>query len=115
MEGRIIEPGETIAVFDKIQIATFTEDKTLASAKGGYDNRGLVWWEETQDVKLRLSQGIFSKSMLALMSNAALIKSSDSEPVLINSRERIETNESGVATIKHTPAAPVFVYEAATA
>ena len=115
MEGRIIEPGETIAVFDKIQIAALTEDKTSTSAKGGYDNRGLIWWEETQDVKLRLSQGIFSKSMLALMSNASLVTSNSDEPVLINQRERVETDESGIATIKHVPAAPIFVYDATTA
>ena len=115
MEGRIIEPGETIAVFDKIQIATFTEEKTSTSAKGGYDNRSFIWWEETQDVKLRLSQGIFSKSMLALMSNASLVTSNSDEPVLINRRERVETDESGIATIKHTPSAQVFVYDATTA
>lgn len=114
-EGRILEPGETIAVFDKIQIATLTEDKTPTSAKGGYDNRGLIWWEETQDVKLRLSQGVFSKSMLALMSNASLVTSNSDEPVLINRRECVETDESGIATIKYAPAASVFVYDAATA
>ena len=115
MEGRIIEPGETIAVFDKIQIGNFEERKNFISANGGFDNRAHVWWEETQDVKLRLSQGIFSKSMLALMSNASLVTSNSDEPVLINRRERVETDESGIATIKHAPAASVFVYDANTA
>lgn len=50
LEGRIIETGETIAVFDKIQLATLNEKKNIASAKGGYDNRALVFWEETNEI-----------------------------------------------------------------
>jgi hypothetical protein len=53
--------------------------------------------------------------MLALMSNASLVASNSDEPVLINRRERVETNESGVATIKHVPSAQVFIYDATTA
>ena len=114
MEGRIIEPGETIAVFDKIQIAAFDESRTSSSASGGYDNRALVWWEETKEIKLRFTQGVFSKSLFAIMSNAALISNEDKVPIRINSREVTETDERGMARTKHNILPPLFVYDAKT-
>ena len=77
LEGRKIEAGETIAVFDKIQLATFAEKSDTRSANGGYDNRSLIWWEETKEIALRFTQGVFSKKLFALMSNSALIKNVD--------------------------------------
>ena len=38
VNGVQIEPGETIASFDRIQIANFQEIKNIASANGGWDN-----------------------------------------------------------------------------
>lgn len=114
MEGRIIEPGETIAIFDKIQLAAFDENRSASSASGGYDNRALVWWEETKEIKLRFSQGVFSKSLLAIMSNAALISNEDKTPIRINSRETIETDGHGLAHTKRNILTPLFVYDAKT-
>lgn len=59
--GRKIEVGETIAAFDKIQIANFEERKNFISANGGYDNRAHIWWEETKEISITLAQGVFSK------------------------------------------------------
>lgn len=53
--NRTIEPGETVAAFDRIQIASFQENKKFSAARGGNDARALVWWEETQEVALSLS------------------------------------------------------------
>lgn len=61
MNGRKIETGEVIAAFDKIQLANFQEIKSTASARGGAGNAGLVWWEETKEIKLNFTQGVFSK------------------------------------------------------
>ena len=61
VKNRIIEVGETIAVFDKIQLATFNELKKFTSANGGFDNRSHVWWEEIKEIQINLTQGIFSK------------------------------------------------------
>jgi intein/homing endonuclease len=74
MGDRKIEVGETIAVFDKVQIANFEEKKNFISADGGYDNRARVWWEETKEIRITLAQGVFSKEHLSLMTNASLIK-----------------------------------------
>jgi hypothetical protein len=60
--GRKIEAGETVAFFDKIQIANFQEVKNSTSANGGFDNRGRVFWESTKEVKINFTQGAFSKT-----------------------------------------------------
>ena len=61
MGDRIIETGETIAVFDKIQMSGFEEKKEFSTVKGGYDNRTQIWWEETNEIRISLVQGVFSK------------------------------------------------------
>jgi hypothetical protein len=71
--GNSIEVGETIASFDKIQIANFQEIKELASTRGGYNNMALIIWETTKEVKISFTQGVFSKRQFALLSNANLI------------------------------------------
>lgn len=59
--GKIIEPGETVASFDKIQIANFQEIKSLTSANGGFGNRAQIIWETTKEIKISFTQGVFSK------------------------------------------------------
>ena len=56
-----IEPGETIAFFDRIQIANFQEIKNMASSNGGFDNRSFIFWESTKEIKISFAQGVFSK------------------------------------------------------
>ena len=65
--NRTIEIGEKIAVFDKIQLANFNEIKRYQSANGGFDNRGLVYWEDTKEIRFDFRQGIFSKSSRLLI------------------------------------------------
>lgn len=50
--GKKIEVGETIASFDRIQIANLQEIKQSTAARGGFDNRGHVFWETTKEVKI---------------------------------------------------------------
>ena len=112
--GNSIEPGETIAFFDKIQIANFQEIKSATSANGGFDNRGLVFWESTKEVKISFTQGVFSKSQFALMTNSQLIENMGDEVVPINIREEFESDEAGRIDIGHVLRDPVFVYDKAT-
>ena len=106
--NRKIVPGETIAFFDKIQVATLDEEKTIVAATGGFDNRAHVIWETTKDVRLRFTQGVFSKEHFALLTNARLIEQS-TDPVLISEHEEKETDENGIITLKHTPI-DIFIY-----
>lgn len=109
--GRVIESQETIAVFDNIQISNFNEIKAMSSANGGYDNRSLVLWEESKEIRFSLIQGIFSKIQFALMAGARLIKNEgDNNSIAISRREVIETDDSGQATTKYPISSPIFVY-----
>lgn len=110
VKNRIIEVGESIAVFDRIQLANFTEMKKFVSANGGFDNRPRIWWEETKEIQLNMSQGVFSKTQMALMTNAKLLNNEGQSLVPIHCREILETDERGVATTKHPISSPVFVY-----
>ena len=88
-----IEPGETIAFFDKIQLANFQEIKSITSANGGFGNQSLIFWSSTKEVRLNLIQGIFSKTQLALMSNSKLVNSTENEFIRINARKEFESDE----------------------
>ena len=111
MGDQKIEIGETIAVFDKLLIGLFEEEKNFFSANGGYDNRAHIWWEEIKEIRLSLAQGVFSKEQLALMTNAKLIIDKGRETISLNSRELVETDENGVAIVKNCIKAPIFVYD----
>ena len=73
VSGKTLETGEVVASFDKIQIANIQEVKDSVAARGGWDNRGLVFWDSTREVHINFSQGIFSKRQFSLMTNAKLI------------------------------------------
>ena len=110
----IIEPGETVASFDSIQIANFQEIKSIASARGGYGNQDHIIWETTKEIKISFTQGVFSKIQFALMTNSKLIEDTGIENILINTREEHESDEKGKVVTKQTPDSQVFVYDKQT-
>lgn len=110
VNGRSIEEGETVVAFDKIQMATLAEDKSIVAATGGYDNRGRVFWESTRDVQIQFSQGVFSKAQFAVLNNAKLIEIP--QPTLINNREIAESDAEGLVKFKHEPSGKFFIYDA---
>lgn len=114
MGDRKIEVGETVAAFDKIQIANFEEKKNFISANGGYDNRARIWWEESKEIRITLAQGVFSKEQMALMTNAKLLVNEGQSIVPVNCRETVETDANGQATLKHEIQTPIFVYDKKT-
>jgi hypothetical protein len=114
VSGTKIEAGETVASFDRIQIANFQEIKSVVSANGGWDNRAHIFWETTKEVKINFSQGVFSKIQLALMTNAQLINNEGEQIIPINKREEFESDEHGKVVVGHTLREPVFVYDKAT-
>ena len=114
MEGRVFETGEVIARFDKIQLANFREIASRANATGGKGNASHVFWEDSKEVQLNFTQGIFSKRQFALMSNADLICSTPEDKVLLSTRESCESDEEGRLYLGKTDVANVFVYDAKT-
>ena len=114
MAGRIFEPGEVIARFDKIQLANFKEVTSRVSANGGFDNRSHVIWEDPKEIQLSFTQGIFSARQFALLSNARLIDIPSEEGVLISCHYSGESNEDGKILVDKQDISDVFVYDAKT-
>ena len=112
VNGRTIESGEIVGVFDRIQIANVQEIKKTVAARGGWDNRGLVYWDTTQEVRFNFTQGIFSKTQLALLTGAKLATISEETGVLMTCRESLESDENGLITLSNTAVAPIFLYSA---
>lgn len=108
-----IQEGEVLARFDNIMLADFNEIKKRIAACGGYDNRGLVWWEETEQVTFNFSQGIFSKTQMALVANAKLLKN-EGGGVVISKREVKSTDENGNFDLLYAPVDKIFVYNKRT-
>ncbi len=103
--------GESIAVFDKIQLSNFDEIKEYVAARGGYDNRGHVFWETTKAMRFSFSQGVFSKTQFGLLNNAKVISVSDEEPLLITFDDELESDEIGILRPTKTPVDQIFVYD----
>lgn len=114
MAGRIFEPGEVIARFDKIQLANFKEVTSRVSANGGFDNRSHVIWEDPKEIQLSFTQGIFSARQFALLSNARLIDGQDEEGIIISGHYSGESNEEGKISVGKEGISDVFVYDAKT-
>ena len=115
IKGKEIAAGEVIAAFDKIQIANFKEIHREVAAQGGYQNRKLVVWNRIGGVDLIFTQGIFSKTQLALMNNNHLIQLGNNQVVRIAQREELETDDRGKITLTHVPINSwIFVYNKET-
>ena len=114
MAGRIFEPGEVIARFDKIQLANFKEVTSRVSANGGFDNRSHVIWEDPKEIQLSFTQGIFSARQFALLSNARLVDRQDEEGITISSHYSGESDEEGKISVGKEGISDVFVYDAKT-
>jgi hypothetical protein len=89
MGDRTINAGEVIAIFDKIQIAQFNEIKSFASANGGLHNGARIFWNDTKELKLSFSQGVFSSSQLSLLTNGKLLKAINDQRPMIHRRETL--------------------------
>lgn len=111
VNGRIFQPGEVIARFDKIQISNFQEIKTSVAARGGFDNRARVYWDSTKEVQIAFTQGIFSKTQFALLSGAKVIYNAPSDKLEISQRDVVETDKDGILTLSKTPNGEVFFYD----
>lgn len=111
INGKIIDKGETIALFDKIQIANFNEIKSIISANGGFDNRAWVTWDTTKEVNLTFTQGVFSKTQFALLSNSR-IYTEEQESISVPIHEVVESDETGVIEFSYAPVGdkPIFLY-----
>ena len=103
--------GETIALFDQIQIAGLETVVESVNAHGGFDDRGLVYWESIREERLRFSQGVFNRVEFGLMLSAGVISSAAENSIPITWREYLESDENCQVTLKFIPEGRIFVYD----
>lgn len=108
--NKSFEKGEVVFKFEKIQVARLQEAKNHITARGGWDNRGLVWWEAAQDLFLNFSQGVFSKEQFALLSNARIIEQGK-DVEFLNYEEWLESTEDGVVPVTKTGLQNFYLYD----
>lgn len=82
-----IEPYETFTYFDKIQVGNFQEIAKTASATGGKGNATHIVWRSSKEMKVSLTQGVFSERQMLAMSNANILNVSDNAEALVWQRE----------------------------
>ena len=104
--NRKIKAGEPVVVFDSLSLANFDEMKRRASSRGGYGNQTWVTWETTEELNLRFSQGIFSKTILAMLGNSAF---DQGVTVLVPKQEELEIDENLQVQLKYKPQ-NIFIY-----
>lgn len=111
MGNRKIESGEVIAEFDNIMLSNFREIQSVISANGGFDNRGLVFWDKVKEVQLSFTQGVFNKMQFALLSGAGLLEKV-ANSITITNREYLESDKDSIIELKEIPSDNLFVYDA---
>ena len=112
--GRTFEAGEVIARFDKIQIANFNEIVSRVSANGGYDNRPRIIWEDSKEIQLSFTQGIFSANQFALLCNSRLVQKKPDTCILVPCHFKGESDDEGRFNVDKKSIQDVFVYDART-
>lgn len=114
--GKQFQEGETLCIFDKIQIASFNERKAVITAHGGFEDRDRVFWESTKEIDIDFSQGIFNTLQFALLNNAKLLRTVEDTAIRIPIREKIESNRQKKVILSYVPCAQkeVFFYNVQT-
>jgi hypothetical protein len=105
--NRKIKAGEPIVVFDSLSLANFDELKSRAASRGGYGNQAWITWETTQGLEVRFSQGIFSKTLLAVLGNAQLKQGTS---VSVPMHEDLEIDDNLQVQLKYKPQ-NIFIYK----
>ena len=111
INGKQLEIGETIAMFDRIKIANFEEIKSFIAARGGHNNEGRVFWEDEKEIRIDFQQGIFNTAQLSLMNNAKLLENKENTLLTITKRELNQSNGEGNIFLEETPLGNVFIYD----
>ena len=83
INGIHFDIGDIIIKFDKLQLANFSEISSFVAARGGFDNRARVIWDELKEVPLTFTQGVFSKMQMAMMNNLKIIDSKENQSEIL--------------------------------
>lgn len=108
--NRTLEKGETIALFDKIQLSILQGEQDLTIARGGYLNSARVVWESLKEITFNFSQGVFSKTELALLMNSNLYNSVTNDAIEVPQVEVLESDENSQIELSYSPESDLFCY-----
>lgn len=103
INGIHFDIGDIIIKFDKLQLANFSEISSFVAARGGFDNRARVIWDELKEVPLTFTQGVFSKMQMAMMNNLKIIESKENQSEIFTQVEEIQSDGDGKIILKHIP------------
>lgn len=103
INGIHFDIGDIIIKFDKLQLANFSEISSFVAARGGFDNRARVIWDELKEVPLTFTQGVFSKMQMAMMNNLKIIDSKENQSEIFTQVEETQSDGDGKIILKHIP------------
>lgn len=112
IDRKTIKAGEPIVIFDRIQLANFQEIANRIEAKGGFGNSPRVSWNDTQELNLSFTQGVFSRLHFAIMGNSRLTSLNEVDAPI--EEFRLELNEEREVELKKLPSANLFIYSTET-
>lgn len=110
INGKHYDEGEVVVRFGRLQIAQLNGRYSYVAAKGGYDNRELVTWENMNSVSFTFSQGVFSKTQLAFLTNSSINQQAMPEKKLVPKTETLEADDEGAINLQFIPQ-KLFVYQ----
>lgn len=110
IRGKEYKAGQVIFRFNKIQIGDMKETKARVSARGGKKNTRLISWEDTKEVYFSATEGVLTKMSLAILSNSKLADKIDGTTETISTSQELESNASGVITLKYPPVGDLYIY-----
>ena len=73
IQDKIFKPNEILLHLDTVQIGVLTESVNRRYAQGGYNNKRLVTWENTPEIRFNFTKGVVSKIGLALLAKYTVI------------------------------------------
>lgn len=111
INGKAYEAGETIIRFDKLLLATASEDKTSHTAQGGHNNATHIYWDNTKDVQFYAEQGVISKTGLSILTNSKLVEKVKGQKISVPIVGEEQEPENGIITLKYQPNGIGFIYD----
>ena len=85
--NRYIEAQEPVLYFENVTLSTLSERNSVVMARGGWDNRPRVIWEDRSEVTFNLREGVLSSISLGILLSSNVVEKKESEPILVSNRE----------------------------
>lgn len=108
--NRQFEPNETIVRFDKIKIANFSELDSVYRAHGGKNDSTQIIWENTKEIQVSFTQGIFSLLQFGIMCNSKVVYKDKNNFVIVPKYIKVETDEDNMVYLKDKNIQTIFCY-----